>query len=61
MWPSEVELAKGEPENPASWEELYNKFHTNATLLIPEKDAMKLGRAIMNLENLSLDEFTELV
>jgi 2-methylcitrate dehydratase PrpD len=61
IWSAEVELAKGEPENPAHWDEIYNKFHTNATLLISEKDARKLGEAIMNLENLSLDEFTELV
>jgi 2-methylcitrate dehydratase PrpD len=60
-WTAEVELAKGEPENPASWDEIYNKFHTNATLLISEKEARKLGEAIMNLENLSLDEFTDIV
>lgn len=61
LWSAEVELAKGEPENAATWDEIYNKFHTNATLLISEKDARKLGEVIMNLENLSLDEFTDLV
>jgi 2-methylcitrate dehydratase PrpD len=61
IWSAEVELAKGEPENPASWDEIYNKFHTNATLLISEKDARKLGDAIMNLEDLSLDEFTDVI
>jgi len=61
IWSAEVELAKGEPENPASWEEIYNKFYTNATLLLSKKDARKLGEAIMNLENLSLDEFTDIV
>jgi 2-methylcitrate dehydratase PrpD len=60
-WSAEVELAKGEPENPASWDEIYNKFHTNATLLISEKNARRLGETIMNLDNLSLDEFTDII
>ena len=60
-WSAEVELAKGEPENPASWDEVHHKFHANATLLISEKDAKKLGEVIMNLENLSLAEFTDIV
>jgi len=60
-WTSEVELAKGEPENPASLDEIYNKFHTNATLLISEKGAKKLGNTIMNLENLPLDVLTKLL
>lgn len=58
---SEMELAKGEPENPASWEDISNKFHTNATLLISENDAKILGNTIMNLENISIDEFTKLL
>ncbi|MBW1716112.1 MAG: MmgE/PrpD family protein [Deltaproteobacteria bacterium] len=58
---AEVELAKGEPENPATWEEIYNKFQTNATLLISEKDAKKLGDTIMNLEQSSLGELLELI
>lgn len=60
-WAAEVELAKGERENPASFDEIYKKFHTNATLLIPGKDAEKLGNTIMNLENLPLDGFTKLL
>ncbi len=60
-WSAEVELAKGEPENPASWEEIYNKFYTNATLLIPEKDAKKLGDTIMNLEQSALSELLEFI
>jgi 2-methylcitrate dehydratase PrpD len=60
-WSAEVELAKGEPENPATWEEIYNKFQTNATLLISEKDAKKLGDTIMNLEHSSLGELLELI
>jgi 2-methylcitrate dehydratase PrpD len=58
-WSAEVDLAKGEPENPASWEEIYNKFYTNATLLISEKDAKKLGDTIMNLEDFLLDALTK--
>ena len=60
-WSAEVELAKGEPENPASWEEIYNKFKVNATLLISEKDADKLGNTIMKLEHSSLDELFSLI
>jgi len=61
VWSAEVELAKGDPENPASWEEIYSKFHANATLLISKNDAQTLGECIMNLENLPLDEFTRLI
>ena len=59
IWSAEVELAKGEPENPASWEEIYNKFYTNATLLLSEKDAKKLGDTIMKLEDFALDRLTK--
>ena len=58
---AEVELAKGEPENPATWEEIYNKFYNNATLLISDKDAKKLGDIIMNLEHSSLDDLLKFV
>ena len=60
-WSAEVELAKGEPENPASWEEIHGKFYTNATLLISEKDAKVLGDTIMSLEHSSLDELLGLI
>ena len=60
-WSAEVELAKGEPENPASWEEIHEKFYTNATLLISEKDAKVLGDTIMGLEHSSLDELLRLI
>jgi 2-methylcitrate dehydratase PrpD len=59
IWSAEVQLAKGEPENPASWEEIYNKFYTNATLLLSKKDAKNLGDSIMNLENLPLNVLTK--
>jgi 2-methylcitrate dehydratase PrpD len=59
MWSSEVELAKGEPENPASLEEIYQKFYENATLLISGDDAKKLGDTIMKLEDFALDRLTK--
>ena len=58
---AEVELAKGEPENPASWKEIYKKFYANSTLLISEKEAKKLGHIIMNLEHSSLGDLIELL
>ncbi len=51
----EVELAKGEPEKPVSWEEMYRKFFSNATQLLSEKDAKELGERIMAIEQSSLD------
>lgn len=61
VWSAEVELAKGEPETPASSQEIYDKFCTNATLLLSDRDAQILGDIIMDLENLPLDEFTRLI
>jgi 2-methylcitrate dehydratase PrpD len=52
----EVGLAKGEPENPASWDEMYRKFFSNATQLLSEKDAEELGERIMAIEQSSLDD-----
>lgn len=60
-WSAEVKLAKGEPENPASWEEIHHKFYTNATLLISDEDVKKLGDIIMNLENFPLDALINLL
>jgi len=60
-WSAEVDLAKGEPENPAAWEEVYQKFRTNASLVLPERDVKTLGNAIMNLEDFALDRLTELL
>ena len=56
---TEMELAIGEPENPASQEDFSKKFYTNATLLISESKAKKLEDAILNLENISLAEFVK--
>ena len=57
----EVDLAKGEPENPASWEEVYQKFRANAALLIPEEDAEKLGERIIHLEESAIGELVKLI
>jgi len=60
-WSSEVELAKGEPENPATRDEIYRKFFSNATRLLSEKKAKELGERIMALEKSSLDEVLRLL
>jgi 2-methylcitrate dehydratase PrpD len=60
-WSAEVDLAKGEPENPAAWNEVYQKFFTNASLILPEGDVKTLGNTIMNLEDFALDRLTELL
>ena len=58
---TEMELAKGEPDNPASREDISRKFHTNATLLISEKAAKELEDTIMNLEDMSMAKFAKLL
>ncbi len=58
---AKVELAKGEPENPATWEEVFQKFYANATLLISEGEAKRLGDVITELENHSVETLMELM
>jgi len=53
---AEVDLAKGEPENPASWDELHQKFYHNARLLLSEEEVKRISRTIMDLEHVSLPE-----
>lgn len=60
-WSAEVELPKGEPENPPTWEEIYNKFLKNATSVISYENAKNLAEIIMNLENSSLYDFVSLI
>jgi 2-methylcitrate dehydratase PrpD len=60
-WVAEVPLAKGEPENPALWEEIYRKFYNNATLVLSEQEASQLGRVIMELEKRDLQEMMTLI
>jgi 2-methylcitrate dehydratase PrpD len=47
---AEVGLAKGEPENPASWEEVRSKFLKNAGLVLPPEGAEGLARTIGELD-----------
>ena len=58
-WSTEVELAKGEPENPASWDDLYNKYLNNARLLITAQEAENLSETIMELEKKSVGEMVK--
>ena len=58
---AEVELAKGEPENPATWNEMYRKFLSNVTRLLSEKDAKELGERIMAIDQSSLDDVLRLL
>lgn len=58
---TEIDLAKGEPENPASWEEIYKKFYTNARLLLSEENVVRLGDTVMDLENQSLQAMVDLI
>lgn len=58
-WSAEVELAKGKPENPATWEDIYTKFRSNAMLLIHEEEVEKLGQTVMDLEHASVDDLME--
>ena len=58
---AEVDLARGEPENQASWEELYDKFIANATLLVTEEEASRLGDIIAGLEEGSVNDLTALI
>ncbi|MBW2638002.1 MAG: MmgE/PrpD family protein [Deltaproteobacteria bacterium] len=58
---TEIDLAKGEPENPASWDEIYNKFYANARLLLSEEKVVKLGDTILDLENQPLQAMVDLI
>ena len=58
---AEIDLAKGEPENPASWEEIYSKFSTNAGLILSGQNVTGLGNLIMELENHSIQDMVDLI
>jgi len=53
----DVDLPKGEPENPATSEDLINKFRSNAEHMLKEK-CNPLISLVMNLENHSVEELT---
>jgi len=54
-------LAKGEPENPATWEEIYEKFLQNATVGLPERQAEYFAEVIGKLEQAALEDFARLI
>ncbi len=60
-WSAEVGLAKGEPENPARWEEINTKFVNNARLVHVPHDVEKMGEIIGEFENRELDDLTGLM
>jgi len=49
-----VELAKGEPENPATWDEILDKFKANARFVLSDGGCRELSDAVMDLENREL-------
>jgi 2-methylcitrate dehydratase PrpD len=61
IWTAEVPLAKGEPETPASIDELQRKFMANACLQVPQAKAEAIRDAVMNLENLSTGDLMNLL
>ena len=54
-------MAKGEPENPATWEEIYEKFLQNATVGLPERQAEYFAEVIGKLEQAALEDFARLI
>jgi len=58
---AEVGLAKGEPENPASWDEINRKFFANATQLLSKEKAAELAERIARLEEINLEEMVALL
>jgi len=54
-------LAKGEPENPATWEEIYEKFLQNATVALLERQAEYFAEVIGKLEQTALEDFARLI
>lgn len=56
---AEVGLAKGEPENPASWQEVRSKFLKNSSLVLPSDEAEALAQTIGELEQVDLSAVTK--
>jgi 2-methylcitrate dehydratase PrpD len=61
MVSAEVDLAKGEPENPATHEDMFKKFYRNATMILSTSQTTKLGRIIMSLEDYSLSDMLQFI
>jgi 2-methylcitrate dehydratase PrpD len=59
---SRVEMPKGEPENPLSWEELVEKFHTLVTPVFSERRRKAIIEATARLETIQdIRELTSLL
>ncbi len=54
---NEMDLAIGEPENPATWDDFARKFYANATLVLPRDKAAKLEETVLNLEKTAVADF----
>jgi len=61
VFQQEVELAKGDPENPVSFEELHDKFMKNTTGIMGKEHAVNLGENIMNLDRSSVSALIKLL
>jgi 2-methylcitrate dehydratase PrpD len=57
----EIELARGEPENPLSLDDLYEKFQTNTSKIISVDKAQELKNRIMRLDHLYASDVIELL
>jgi 2-methylcitrate dehydratase PrpD len=58
---AEVDLPKGEPENPATPEEVRAKFMANAGRTLADDDAEALYETILDLDNRPLKDLVRLV
>ena len=56
-----VDLAKGEPESPASWGEIIEKFRANARVVLSEEECCALREAVLDLENRAISDITRLI
>lgn len=56
---AKVDLAKGEPENPASYDEVQSKFLTNACLVLSFDEAKSFALLISEFEQVKLEEVTK--
>lgn len=61
MHQCDIGHARGDPENPISMDELYEKFHVNAAQAISSERARQLMERIMGLDHVSRSAITELL
>jgi 2-methylcitrate dehydratase PrpD len=57
----EVELAKGEPESPATWDEISQKFRSNSARYLENHNSKKLEYLVLNIEEHTVDEITAIL